>query len=109
MKQRYIDVIQRRLGEGPYAATGPQTLVEVSRAYGVTRQRIYQLERTAWKNLLKHYASTTKEEPRHQQEGYQSQPQGTPQQTLPFKELEMAEAPTDAETEDVGGIIPWGT
>jgi len=46
------DVIKRRFGLPPYTNT-PQSIVEISKVYGVTRSSIYQLESKALKTLKK--------------------------------------------------------
>lgn len=102
MKQRYIDVVERRLGEGPYAATGPQTLAEIGRALGVTRQRAYQIERSAWKGLLNHYAGTQTEELKEQQEGDRPQSQEPSKQERPNAELASQKARTNRKTRRIG-------
>ena len=46
------DIIKRRFGFAPYADT-PQSIVSISKVYGVTRSSIYQLESKALKTLKK--------------------------------------------------------
>jgi RNA polymerase primary sigma factor len=46
------DIIKRRFGLPPYTNT-PQSIIEISKVYGVTRSRIYQLESKALKTLQK--------------------------------------------------------
>lgn len=50
------DVIKRRYGLGDYLGR-EQSIVEIGRAYGVTRGSIYQLEHSAMQKLRKHLAS----------------------------------------------------
>ena len=46
------DIIKRRFGLPPYTNT-PQSIIEISKVYGVTRSSIYQLESKALKTLEK--------------------------------------------------------
>lgn len=51
------DIIKRRFGLPPYTNT-PQSIVEISKVYGVTRSSIYQLESKALKTLKKTFKSS---------------------------------------------------
>lgn len=52
LKPRQCDVIQRRFGLAPYQE---QTLEEIATCYGVTRERVRQIELKALKKLKQHY------------------------------------------------------
>lgn len=47
--KRESDVLQRRYGLHPYDE--PSTLEEIGRVYGVTRERVRQIEKKAMKNI----------------------------------------------------------
>lgn len=55
LSEKMGDVIKRRYGLGLYLGN-KQSAVEISKAYGVTRGSIYQLEQSAMKKLKKHLA-----------------------------------------------------
>jgi DNA-directed RNA polymerase specialized sigma subunit len=50
------DIVKRRYGLPPYQGQ-PQSVLSISRLYGVTRSSIYQREQTALKRLKKHLQS----------------------------------------------------
>jgi len=52
LSRKKCDIIKRRFCLPPYANT-PQSIVEISKVYGVTRSSIYQLESKALKTLKK--------------------------------------------------------
>lgn len=52
LSHKESDIIKRRFGLPPYTNT-PQSIVEISKVYGVTRSSIYQLESKALKTLKK--------------------------------------------------------
>ena len=52
LSQKESDIIKRRFGFPPYTNT-PQSIVEISKVYGVTRSSIYQLESKVLKTLKK--------------------------------------------------------
>lgn len=52
LSQKESDIIKRRFGFPPYTNT-PQSIVEISKVYGVTRSSIYQLESKILKTLKK--------------------------------------------------------
>lgn len=52
LSSKESDIIKRRFGLPPYTKT-PQSIVEISKVYGVTRSSIYQLETKALKTLRK--------------------------------------------------------
>ena len=100
MRQRDIDLLEMRTGSGKYVMSGPFSLTEVGRGYGVTRQRVHQLERRAIINLLRHYARTKEKEPEEQHEGHQPGPQGASVQEGPTKQLPFPEEQTHSVEED---------
>lgn len=55
LSPRLRDLIQRRFGLPPHKE--PQSIIEIARLYGVTRGRIYQLERDSLKKLKNAYSS----------------------------------------------------
>jgi DNA-directed RNA polymerase sigma subunit (sigma70/sigma32) len=53
LSQKSGDIIKRRYGLPPYLGE-EQSVVSISREYGVTRSSIYQLEQSALQKLQKH-------------------------------------------------------
>lgn len=51
LPEKEFDVVCRRNALGPYGR--PQTFVEISEAYGVSRQRVEQVEKVAYRRLRK--------------------------------------------------------
>lgn len=56
LTEKSADILRRRYGIGPYRGRA-QSIVEISRAYGVTRGSIYQLEKKAMAKLRKHLSA----------------------------------------------------
>lgn len=56
LAEKSADIIRRRFGLPPYELN-PQSVISISKHYGVTRSSIYQMERTALKNLQEHLAT----------------------------------------------------